>query len=78
MGKDIATQLVEFAIGTKYEDIPQEVIDYTKRLTLKTISGMIAGSTKPSGQKMAGIMAPGFIFTGMYLGVNILIFFDIF
>ncbi len=56
MGKDIATQLVEFALKSKYEDIPQEVIDYTKRLTLKTIAGMLAGSAKPSGRKMAGII----------------------
>jgi len=56
MEKDIATQLVEFALQTKYEDIPKEVIDYCKQLTLKTVSGMLAGSAKPSGRKVAGII----------------------
>lgn len=56
MEKDIATQLVEFALQTKYEDIPKEVIDYCKQLTLKTVSGMLAGSAKPSGRKLAGII----------------------
>lgn len=54
--KDIATQLVEFALGTRYEDIPPEALDYTKRLTLKTVSGMLAGSAKPSGRKMASLI----------------------
>lgn len=54
--KDLATQLVEFALGTRYEDIPPEALDYTKRLTLKTVSGMLAGSAKPSGRKMAGLI----------------------
>jgi len=56
MEKDIATQLVEFAVKTKYEDIPKEALEFTKRLALKTVSGMIAGSSKPSGQKIAGIV----------------------
>ncbi|MBI5967359.1 MAG: MmgE/PrpD family protein, partial [Deltaproteobacteria bacterium] len=72
MEKDIATQLVEFALQAKYEDIPKEVIDYCKHLTLKTVSGMLAGSAKPSGRKLtriikdqklpkqAGVMGSGF------------------
>jgi len=56
MEKDIATQLAEFGLQTKYGDIPNEVIDYSKQLTLKTISGMLAGSAKPSGRKLARII----------------------
>ena len=56
MGKDISDRLVQFALETKYENIPPEVIDYTKRLALKTVCGMIAGSAKASGRKMAGII----------------------
>jgi 2-methylcitrate dehydratase PrpD len=56
MKNDIGTQLVEFAVKTKYENIPEEIIDFTKGLTLKTIAGMLAGSTKPSSQKMAGLI----------------------
>ncbi len=56
MGKDFATQLAEFGLQTKYGDIPKEVIDYSKQLTLKTISGMLGGSAKPSGRKLARII----------------------
>jgi hypothetical protein len=33
MGRDIAAQLVEFAVRTKYESIPEEVLEFTKCLT---------------------------------------------
>ena len=56
MEKDISTQLVEFAAGTKYKDLPPEVIEFAKCLTLKTIAGTLAGSTKPSGRKMAEVI----------------------
>lgn len=56
MPQDIATKLIEFALKTKYEDIPEEVIAFSKHLTLKTVSGMLAGSAKPSGRKMAKII----------------------
>ncbi len=52
-GGEIITELVEFAAETKYLDIPKEVLDFTKVLTLKTVAGMVVGSTKPSGRKMA-------------------------
>ena len=56
MEKEIAQQLAEFSIQTRYEDIPKEVIDFTKGLTLKTVAGMVAGATKPSSRKMAGLI----------------------
>ena len=57
MAKEIeGKQLAEFVVKTKYEDIPKEVREYVKILTLKTVSGMVAGSVKPSGQKMAGLI----------------------
>jgi 2-methylcitrate dehydratase PrpD len=57
MAKEIeGKQLAEFVVKTKYEDIPKEVREYAKILTLKTVSGMVAGSVKPSGQKMAGLI----------------------
>lgn len=56
MEKDIGLQLVEFAVKTKYKDIPRETLEFTKCLTLKTVAGMLAGSVKPSGQKMAGLI----------------------
>ncbi len=56
MEKDFATQLAEFGLQTKYGDIPKDVLDFSKQLTLKTISGMLAGSAKPSGRKLARII----------------------
>jgi 2-methylcitrate dehydratase PrpD len=56
MKRDISKQLVEFTFKTKYEDLPEEVIEFTKLLLLKTVAGMLAGSTKPSGKKMAKLI----------------------
>jgi 2-methylcitrate dehydratase PrpD len=56
VANDIANQLVEFGLRTKYGDISKDVIDYGKQLTLKTISGMLAGSRKPSARKVAGMI----------------------
>lgn len=56
MEKVIGVRLAQFAVETKYEEIPKEVLEYTKALALKTVSGMVAGSAKPSGQKMAKLV----------------------
>lgn len=53
MAKDVVTQLVEFASETKYREIPDEVVNFAKGLTLKVVAAMLAGTTKPSGRKMA-------------------------
>ncbi len=52
MGIEIAKQLAEFVVKTKYEDLPQEEIDFTKALCLKTVAGMLAGSLTPGSRKM--------------------------
>jgi 2-methylcitrate dehydratase PrpD len=56
MKRDISKQLVEFTFRTKYEALPEEVIEYTKLLLLKTVAGILAGSIKPSGKKMAKLI----------------------
>jgi 2-methylcitrate dehydratase PrpD len=56
MERDISKQLVEFTFRTKYEALPEEVIEYTKLLLLKTVAGILAGSIKPSGKKMAKLI----------------------
>ena len=57
MGKyEVTKRLSEFAYETKYSDIPEDILQFTKCLTLKTVSGMIAGSSKTSGQKLARII----------------------
>lgn len=53
MNTDISTPLVQFVTKTQYEDIPTEVIEFSKALTLKTVAGMVAGAFKPVGRKMS-------------------------
>ena len=50
--KEIVSELIEFAVNTKVLDIPNDVLEFTKGLVLKTVAGMVVGSTKPSGRKM--------------------------
>lgn len=54
--EQIVQELLEFAVDTRYLDIPKDVIDFTKVLTLKTVGGMVVGSAKPAGRKMAKII----------------------
>jgi 2-methylcitrate dehydratase PrpD len=56
MAHDIAKRLAEFTVRTKSEDIPADVLQFCKILTLKTMGGMIAGSAHPSAQKMARLV----------------------
>ncbi len=56
MGKDPVTQLIDFASDTRYIDIPDEAVNFAKGLILKTIAGTLAGTTKPSGRKMASVI----------------------
>lgn len=47
----VGKQLAKFTVETKYVDIPQDILDFTKGLTLKTVAGMVAGSSKLAGRK---------------------------
>ncbi len=49
MCPQIATELAKFVVETRYSDIPQDVVDFTKGLMLKTVAGTLAGSATPSG-----------------------------
>jgi 2-methylcitrate dehydratase PrpD len=53
---EITGQLAQFAAETKYRDIPKEVLEFTKALTLKTVAGMVVGANKPSGRKLAALI----------------------
>ena len=52
MGIEIAKKLAEFTIKTKCEAIPQKTIEFIKGLTLKTVAGMLVGSSMPVGKKV--------------------------
>jgi len=53
---EVTTRLSEFAAETKYSEIPEDILQFTKCLTLKTVAGMIAGSSKSSGKKLAQLI----------------------
>lgn len=44
MSKSYTQQLSEFLVGIKYEDLPKEVIDQVKRLTIHTIGVSVAAA----------------------------------
>lgn len=52
MGTDVARKLAEFTVQTKISDIPPETIAFTKGLALKTVAGMLVGSTMAVGKKV--------------------------
>jgi len=56
MGKEISTRLAEFITETQYPEIPQEVLTFTKQLTMKTVAGMVVGSSLPPSRKIANIV----------------------
>jgi len=56
MNREIANQLAKFVVEARYPDIPEEVVKFTKGLTLKTTAGMVAGSAMPSPKKITKII----------------------
>jgi len=56
MSHDIARRLASFVVDTKSSDIPADVLQFAKSLTLKTIGGMIAGSRHPTARAMAELI----------------------
>ncbi len=53
MEPGVVEQLVDFTSKTRYPDIPEEAVNFGKGLIVKIVAGMVAGSAKPSGRKMA-------------------------
>ena len=50
MGTEVAKAFAEFAVRTKLEDIPAPTIEFVKGLMLKTVAGMLVGSSMPVGK----------------------------
>lgn len=63
-------ELSEFIARTRFHNIPEDVIEFTKRIMMKTVAGMLYGSTVPSckkfikfsktGKDEAGVVGCGF------------------
>jgi len=54
--RTVAEKLASFAVETKYSDIPPAVTSFTKQLVLKTVAGILAGATMPSGKQFINII----------------------
>lgn len=52
----ISERLSEFLTEMKLKDIPRETIEFTKQLGLKTVAGMLNGSRRPAGRKIASLI----------------------
>lgn len=55
---NISSQISEFLVDTKLKDIPKETIEFMKQLGLKTVAGMLNGSKRPAGRKIASLGQP--------------------
>ena len=66
----VVLELSEFTENTKFHDIPEDVIEFSKMILMKTIAGMLYGSAVPSSKKFlrfsktgkdeAGVIGCGF------------------
>jgi 2-methylcitrate dehydratase PrpD len=52
----ISKRLCEFLVETKFKDIPEETVEFTKQLGLKTVAGMLNGSIRLAGRRIAGFV----------------------
>ena len=50
---EIGRELAEFVVKTEFADLPDEVVEFSKGLALKTVAGMTAGSVMPPGRRVA-------------------------
>jgi len=44
-------ELSEFIARTRFHDIPEDVLEFTKMIMMKTVAGMLFGSTVPSSKR---------------------------
>jgi 2-methylcitrate dehydratase PrpD len=48
----VTTELSEWILKASYSDLPDETVEFTKGLLLKTIAAMVVGSREPLGKKI--------------------------
>jgi 2-methylcitrate dehydratase PrpD len=56
MSQEIAQRLAELTVNTRLSDLSPGAIVSAKQLALKTVAGMLVGSTMPSGKKIAAFI----------------------
>jgi 2-methylcitrate dehydratase PrpD len=53
----LSRQLARWVTGLKYDDLPPDVIDRTKGVTLQCLSSILIGSQTPPGRKAVALMS---------------------
>jgi len=53
---EIAHELAEYVTDLSFEDLPEEVIDSTKKVILDTVASAIAGSSAPGIETLTGLV----------------------
>src|SRR5215510_12956633 len=60
-GKDnmpsLSRQLAQWVVGLRYQDLPAEVVDRAKGLTLQGLASVLLGSLTPGGQQAVKLIA---------------------
>ncbi|MFW7343176.1 MmgE/PrpD family protein [Pollutimonas sp. H1-120] len=56
MTHSIGTQLAQFSSQFKYEDFPEDAIQFAKILIMKTVAGMVAGARFPAAEKITSVI----------------------
>ena len=52
----LSRQLAQWIVGLRYEDLPPEVVDRAKGLTLQALASVLIGSQTPSGRAAAKLI----------------------
>src|SRR6266545_7447108 len=47
----LSRQLAQWVVGLRYEDLPPEVVDRAKGVTLHSLASVLLGSQSPAGQQ---------------------------
>src|SRR5262245_27802840 len=62
--RSLSRQFAQWVVGLRYEDLPAEVIDRVKGLTLQNLASALVGSELPGGQQAVALV------TGEEMGVR--------
>ena len=47
----LSRQLAQWVVGLRYDDLPPEVVDRAKGVTLHSLASVLLGSQSPGGQQ---------------------------
>src|SRR6266545_1324105 len=62
----LSRQLARWVVGLRYEDLPPEVVDRAKGVTLHSLASVLLGSQSPAGQEAVKLI------TGLVAGYEVM------